>query len=156
MVIDQGKKVTIKEKIDKDMVAAAKAKDKIWLSSLRLMKTAIHNREIDAHRELNDTELMQVFSSLVKQRQDSIDQFKKGNRQDLVEKEEAELKVIKGFMPEQMSGEEIEAEISRAISETGATGIKDMGKVMKALVPRTTGKADGKLVSELVKKRLSA
>lgn len=156
MVIDQGKKVTIKEKIDKDMVAAAKAKDKIWLGSLRLMKTAIHNREIDAHRELNDTELMQVFSSLVKQRQDSIDQFKKGNRQDLVEKEEAELKVIKGFMPEEMSGEEIEAEISKAISETGATGIKDMGKVMKALVPRTTGKADGKLVSELVKKRLSA
>jgi uncharacterized protein YqeY len=92
----------------------------------------------------------------VKQRQDSIDQFKKGNRQDLVEKEEAELKVIKGFMPEQMSGEEIEAEISKAISEIGATGIKDMGKVMKALMPKTTGKADGKLVSELVKKRLSA
>ncbi len=148
--------MSIKAQIDKDMVAAAKARDKGWLSALRLIKTAIHNREIDAHRELNDTELLQVLSSLVKQRQDSIDQFKKGNRQDLVDKEEAELKVIKGFMPEQMSGEEIEAEISNAISESGATGIKDMGKVMKVLVPRITGKADGKLVSELVKKRLSA
>lgn len=148
--------MSIKAQIDKDMVAAAKAKDKIRLGSLRLMKTAIHNREIDAHRELDDTELFQVFSSLIKQRQDSIEQFKKGNRQDLVEKEEAELKVIKGFMPEQMSGEEIEAEISKAISETGAAGIKDMGKVMKALMPKITGKADGKLVSELVKKRLSA
>ena len=148
--------MSIKAQIDKDMVAAAKAKDKIRLGSLRLMKTAIHNREIDAHRELDDTELFQVFSSLIKQRQDSIEQFKKGNRQDLVEKEEAELKVIKGFMPEQMSGEEIEAEISKAISETGAAGIKDMGKVMKALMPKIAGKADGKLVSELVKKRLSA
>ena len=148
--------MSIKAQIDKDMVAAAKAKDKGWLSALRLIKAAIHNREIDAHRELNDAELLQVFSSLVKQRQDSIEQFKKGNRQDLVDKEEAELKVIKGFMPEQMSGEEIEAEISKAISESGAAGIKDMGKVMKVLVPRVTGKADGKLVSELVKKRLSA
>jgi uncharacterized protein YqeY len=148
--------VSIKVQIDKDMVEAAKAKDKIKLSALRLMKAAIHNREIDAHHELSDAELLQVLSSLVKQRQDSIEQFKKGNRQDLVDKEEAELKVIKGFMPEQMSGEEIEAEISKAIAETGATGIKDMGKVMKALMPKTTGKADGKLVSELVKKRLSA
>lgn len=148
--------MSIKERIDKDMVAAAKAKDKITLGALRLMKTAIHNREIDAHRELNEAELLQVFSSLIKQRQDSIEQFKKGNRQDLVDKEEAELKVIKGFMPEQLSGEEIEAEILKAIAETGASGIKDMGKVMKALMPKTTGKADGKLVSELVKKRLSA
>lgn len=146
----------IKAQIDKDMVEAAKAKDKIRLSALRLIKSAVHNREIDAHHELTDTELLQVLSSLVKQRQDSIEQFKKGNRQDLVDKEEAELKVIKGFMPEQMSGEEIEAEISKAIAETGAAGIKDMGKVMKALMPKTTGKADGKLVSELVKKRLSA
>jgi len=149
-------KVGIKAQIDKDMVEAAKAKDKIRLSALRLIKSAVHNREIDAHHELTDTELLQVLSSLVKQRQDSIEQFKKGNRQDLVDKEEAELKVIKGFMPEQMSGEEIEAEISKAIAETGAAGIKDMGKVMKALMPKTTGKADGKLVSELVKKRLSA
>lgn len=148
--------MSIKAQIDKDMVEAAKAKDKIKLSALRLIKAAVHNREIDAHHELNDTELLQVLSSLVKQRQDSIEQFKKGNRQDLVDKEEAELKVIKGFMPEQMSGEEIEAEISKAIAETGATGVKDMGKVMKALMPKTTGKADGKLVSELVKKRLSA
>ncbi len=148
--------MSIKEQIDKEMVTAAKAKDKAKLSALRMIKAAVHNREIDARRDLTEPEMLQVLSSLVKQRQDSIEQFKKGNRNDLVEKEEAELGIIKSFMPEQMSGDEIEEEISKAISETGAIGVKDMGKVMKALMPKVAGKADGKLVSELVKKRLSS
>ncbi len=148
--------MSIKKKVESDMIQAAKAKDKLTLSALRMIKTAMHNKEIDLKRELNEPEMLQLLSSLAKQRNDSIEQFRKGGRADLVEKEEAELKIIQGFMPEQMSEKDVEAEIEKAIAEVGASGMKDMGKVMKALMPKVTGKADGKLVSELVKKRLSA
>lgn len=148
--------MTFKEKIDQDMVVAAKAKDKMTLSTLRLIKTALHNREIDLKRELNDTEFLQTLSSMVKQRKDSIEQFARGGRTDLVEKEEAELKIIHAFMPEQMSEEDILREIRKAIDETGALSVKDMGKVMKVLMPKLTGKADGKLLGEKVKAALSA
>jgi uncharacterized protein YqeY len=145
-----------KTKIDQDMVVAAKTKDKITLSTLRLIKTALHNREIDLKRDLNDSEFLQMLSSMVKQRKDSIEQFARGGRTDLVEKEEAELKIIQAFMPQQMSEEDILQEIRKAIDETGALGVKDMGKVMKVLMPKLTGKADGKLLSEKVKTVLSA
>ncbi|MDD5171281.1 MAG: GatB/YqeY domain-containing protein [Syntrophales bacterium] len=148
--------MTFKAKIDQDMVTAAKGKDKITLSTLRLIKTALHNREIDLKRELNDTEFLQLLSSMVKQRKDSIEQFAKGGRTDLVEQETAELKIIQAFMPEQMSEEEILREIRKAIDETGAVNVKDMGKVMKILMPKLTGKADGKLLGEKVKAVLSA
>jgi hypothetical protein len=138
------------------MVAAAKGKDKMTLSTLRLIKTAMHNREIDLKRELNDAEFLQLLSSMVKQRKDSIEQFAKGGRADLVEKEEAELKIIQVFMPEQMSEADILLEIRKAIDETGAMSVKDMGKVMKVLMPKLTGKADGKLLGEKVKAALSA
>ncbi len=145
----------INAKINEEMVTAAKAKDKIKLSAVRMLKTALHNKEIDAMRPLNEAEVMQVLSSLVKQRRDSIEQFAKGNRQDLVEKEEAELKVIQSFMPEQMSDEDVEALIKKAIAEVGATSVKDMGKVMKIIMPQITGKADGKAAGEKVKALLS-
>lgn len=148
--------MTFKERIDQDMVVAAKVKDKMTLSTLRLIKTALHNREIDLKRELNDTEFLQILSSMVKQRKDSIEQFARGGRTDLVEKEEAELKIIHAFMPEQMSEEDILREIRKAIDETGALSVKDMGKVMKVLMPKLTGKADGKLLGEKVKAALSA
>ncbi|MCX5857276.1 MAG: GatB/YqeY domain-containing protein [Deltaproteobacteria bacterium] len=148
--------MTFKTKIDQDMVAAAKGKDKMTLSSLRLIKTALHNREIDLKRDVNDTEFLQILSSMVKQRRDSIEQFERGGRQDLVEKEQAELKIIQAFMPEQMSEEDILQEIRKAIDETGALSVKDMGKVMKILMPKLTGKADGKLLGEKVKAALSA
>lgn len=148
--------MSIKGKVESEMIVAAKAKDKLTLSALRMIKTALHNREIDLKRELNDTEMLQLLSSLAKQRNDSIEQFKKGGRTDLVEKEEAELKIIQGFMPEQMSEADVSAEIDRAIADVGATGAKDMGKVMKVVMPKLTGKADGKLVSELVKKKLTS
>jgi uncharacterized protein YqeY len=148
--------MTFKTKIDQDMVAAAKGKDKMTLSSLRLIKTALHNREIDLKRDVNDTEFLQILSSMVKQRRDSIEQFERGGRQDLVEKERAELKIIQAFMPEQMSEEDILQEIRKAIDETGALSVKDMGKVMKILMPKLTGKADGKLLGEKVKAALSA
>ena len=148
--------MTFKEKIEQDMVAAAKAKDRATLSALRLIKTALHNREIDLKRELDEAEFIQVLSTMVKQRKDSIEQFAKGGRADLVEKEESELKVIQSFMPAQMSEEDVRREIRQAIAETGAVSVKDMGKVMKVLMPKLTGKADGKAVGEKVKAVLSA
>jgi len=148
--------VNLKEKINSEMVSAAKAKDKIKLSAIRMIKSALHNKEIDLKRELSDEELLQVLSSIVKQRKDSIEQFRKGGRVDLVEKEEKELAVVQFFMPEQLSEEEIEEEIEKAIEDVGAVSIKDMGKVMKVVMPRLTGRADGKIVSDKVKAKLSA
>jgi uncharacterized protein YqeY len=144
------------KKIEAGMVVAAKGKDKLRLSALRLIKSALHNKEIDARRELKEEEVLQVLSSMVKQRKDSIEQFTNGGRMDLAEKEEKELRVIQEFMPEQMSEEDIEAAIVKAIDEVGAASPRDMGKVMKALMPIVTGKADGKLVSQKVKEKLSS
>jgi len=143
------------EKLNQEMVKAAKAKDKWRLSALRMMKTALHNKEIDLKRGLTDAEFLQLLSSMVKQRHDSIEQFTKGGRNDLVEKEEAELKVIQEFMPQQLSETEIVAQIETAIGEASATGVKDLGKVMKILMPRLTGRADGKAVSDKVKALLT-
>ena len=148
--------MTFKVKIDQDMVTAAKAKDKIVLSALRMIKSALHNREIDLKRELNEAEFVQVLSTMGKQRKDSIEQFARGGRADLVEKEEAELKVIQSFMPVPMSEEDINQEIRRAIEETGAVSVKDMGKVLKVLMPKLTGHADGKVIGDKVKVALSA
>jgi uncharacterized protein len=147
--------MTLIKQVEQDMIQAAKAKDKIRLSALRLIKTATHNREIDLKRELNEAEMLQLLSGMVKQRKDSIEQFAKGGRTDLVAQEEAELAIIQAFMPQQLSREEVEAEIEKAVVEAGATSIKDMGKVMKVLMPRITGKADGKMVGDLVKARLA-
>jgi uncharacterized protein YqeY len=148
--------MTFKNKVDQEMILAAKATDKIRLSALRLLKNGLHNREIDLRRELNEAEFLQILSGMVKQRRDSIEQFEMGGRPDLVEKEESELKVIREFMPVQMSEAELDAIIAEAIRETGAAGVRDMGKVMKILIPRVTGKADGKTVGEKVKLILSA
>jgi len=142
-------------KINEEMVAAAKAKDKIRLSAIRMIKSMVHNKEIDLMRPLNEAEALQVLAVIVKQRKDSIEQFAKGGRPDLVEKETAELKVVQEFMPTQMSEEEVDSIIKQAIVESGAVSVKDMGKVMKVLMPQLTGKADGKMVSERVKLLLS-
>ena len=148
--------MAFKEKMDREMVLAAKAKDKIRLSALRMLKSGLHNREIDLKRELGEGEFLQLLSSMVKQRKDSIEQFAKGGRTDLVEKEEAELKVIEEFLPAQLSEAELDAAIAEAVREVGAEGVRDMGKVMKVLMPKLTGRADGKAVGEKVKARLSA
>jgi uncharacterized protein YqeY len=141
--------------MDQEMILAAKAKDKIRLSALRMLKSGLHNREIDLKRELNEAEFLQLLSAMVKQRKDSIEQFEKGGRTDLVEKESTELKVIQEFMPAPMSETELDAMIAEAIRETGAASVRDMGKVMAVLMPKVTGKADGKMVGEKVKARLS-
>ncbi len=137
------------------MVKAAKDKDKETLSTLRMIKSTLHNREIDLKDQFGETEMLQVLSSMIKQRKDSVEQFKQGGRPELAAKEAREIEVIQGFMPKQLSAEEINALIGQAIEETGATGIRDMGKVMKILMPRVMGKADGKAVGEAVKARLS-
>jgi uncharacterized protein len=148
--------MAFEEKLNQQTVLAAKAKDKIRLSTLRMIKSGLHNREIDLKRDLSEAEFLQLLSGMVKQRRDSIEQFKKGGRTDLVEKELAELQVVEGFLPAQLSEADLDAAISEAIAETGATSSRDMGKVMKVLMPRLTGRADGKAVGEKVKVRLSA
>ena len=142
-------------KLNEEMVTATKSKDKMRLSAIRMLKTALHNKEINLMRPLNESEVLQVLSSMIKQRKDSIEQFTKGGRTDLVEKEEAELKVIQEFMPAQMSEDEVDSLIKKAIEEAGAVSVKEMGKVMKILMPKLTGTADGKMVGEKVKAFLS-
>jgi len=148
--------MTFRESLDRQMVEAAKGQAKIALSTLRLIKTALHNREIDLKREATEEEFLQILSSMVKQRKESIEQFAKGGRTDLVEKEEAELKIVQSFMPAQLTEEEISSLILSAIAEAGAVSVKDMGRVMKILMPKITGRADGKAVGERVKASLSA
>jgi uncharacterized protein YqeY len=145
----------INTRLNDEMVIAAKARDKVRLSAMRMLKTALHNKEIDLMRPLNESETLQIISGMVKQRKDSIEQFAKGGRTDLVEKEEAELKVVQEFMPAQMSDDEVVSIIQKAITEAGAVSVKDMGKVMKVLMPQLTGKADCKMVGEKVKELLS-
>jgi uncharacterized protein YqeY len=147
--------MTFKEKLNEGMVLSAKAKDKIRLSALRMLKSGLHNREIDLKRELGEDEFLQLLSSMVKQRKDSIEQFAKGGRMDLVEKEKEELKVIEEFLPAQLTEADLDEAIAEAIREVGAEGVRDMGKVMKVLMPKLTGRADGKIVGEKVKASLS-
>ena len=148
--------MSLKEKIEAEMILAAKAKDKARLSAIRMMKNAVHNKEIDLKKPMEDPDVLQVLATLSKQRNDSIEQFKAGGRQDLVDKEEAELRVIKEFMPEEMSAGALDQLIETTIGEVGAVSAKDMGKVMKALMPKIAGKADGKVVSDKVKARLAS
>lgn len=125
------------------------------LSTLRLLSSALHNEEIKEHRDLTSEEILNVISKLCKQRQEAIEQFQKGGRADLVEREEAELKILRRYLPEALSEQEIRALIRNSIEEVGAKGIQDMGKVMKQVVPKVTGRAEGKRVSELAKEMLS-
>jgi len=148
--------MTLKEKIGYDYNAALKARDERRLSALRLLRTEAKKREVSRQKkELTDAEFTEVISSLVKQRRESIRLFAEGGRQDLVEKEETELKVLLAYLPEALTPAELEELIHQVIQETQASGPKDQGKVMKAIMPRVTGRADGKMVSEMVKQALS-
>lgn len=147
--------MTLKEQLDDAMKQAMKARDDLRLSAVRMIRSQVKNREIEQRRELDDQGIIEVISTLVKQRRESIRLYQEGNRQDLVDKEEAELSVLLGFLPAQLSAAEIDELVSRVITETGAQGARDMGKVMKALTPLTAGRADGKAVSEAVKRQLS-
>jgi hypothetical protein len=119
-----------------------------------MLNAALKNKQIDKRRPLTEDEVLETVRSLIKQRRDSIEQFAKGGRQDLVDKETAEITVLEAYLPAQLSREELEVMVRDAVAQTGASGAKDMGKVMKALIPMVGGRADGKLVSELVKHAL--
>jgi uncharacterized protein len=147
--------MSLKDQLNESMKTAMKARDDLRLSAVRMIRSMVKNREIDQKKELNDQEIIEVISTLVKQRRESIRMYREGNRPDLVEKEEAELTVLLGFLPTQLSISEVEELVERIISETGAQGAKDMGRVMKALTPLTAGKADGKMISEAVKRKLA-
>lgn len=144
----------MQETIDADTKEALKSGAKERLSTLRMLNAALKNRQIERRRPLTEEEVVETVRSLVKQRRDSVEQFAKGGRQDLVDKETAEIAVLEAYLPRQLSPEELDAMVKDAVARTGASGAKDMGKVMKALTPVVGGRADGKLLSELVKKTL--
>ncbi len=144
----------LKQKIDQDMRTALKSGDKLKLNITRLLKSEIRYKEIDKGEELSEEEVTEVLSSSVKRHRDSIEQFRKGGREDLVKKEEEELSLILGYMPPQLSQVEIEKLIEESIAEVGAEGEKDIGKVMKTLMPKVKGRADGKTVNLLVASKL--
>jgi len=147
--------MSLKDQLNESMKTAMKARDDLRLSAVRMVRSMVKNREIEQKAELNDQEIIEVISTLAKQRRESIRMYREGNRPDLVEKEEAELEVLLGFLPAQLGIAEIEALVDRIISETGAQGARDMGRVMKALTSLTAGKADGKTVSDTVKQKLA-
>jgi uncharacterized protein YqeY len=148
--------MSLSEQIQKDIVTAMKAKDETRLSVLRMVKSAFQLREVEKMRPLDPTESISLLQSLVKQRKESIDQFSKGGRQDLVDKETKELAVLETYLPAGASQAEMDAAVSKAITDTGANSIKQMGAVVKAAKEALTGKAvDGKALSDLVRERLS-
>jgi hypothetical protein len=147
---------SLKERLDAELKEAQKAKDTIRVNVIRMLKASIKNREVEKIGELTEQELLQAVNSQIKTRLEAVDGFRKGGREELAKKEEAEMAILKKYLPEQLSQEEIKALIEKAVIETGAAGPRDMGKIMKALMPDVTGKADGKLVSELVKEKLSS
>ena len=148
--------MSLSERIQQETVQATKARDKARLSALRLLRSALHNREIDKRAPLSDEEVIEVLSSAVKRHKESIEQFRLGRREDLVQKEEAELQVVLSFMPEQMDEEEIKGELRSVILELGAKGPKDLGTVMKTAMARLKGKVEGRVVQQLARELLSS
>lgn len=151
--------MSISEKVQKDMTEAMRARDERRLSALRMVKAALKNREIEKRGKLEDSEEMQVLNSLIKQRKDSVEQFTKGGRQELADKEAAEIKLIESYLPQAVPEAEIEAIVRAKVAEIGTPTLKDMGAVMKAVMTHfqtASARVDGKLVSEIVKRQLTA
>ncbi len=146
--------MSIQEQLTEAMKAAMKAKDSLRLNTVRMARTALKNAEIEARQELDDTATIKVLSTLVKQRREAAEAYRE-TRPELAEKEELELAVLQEFLPAQLTEAELEAMIAKAVAESGASSMRDMGAVMKLVTPQTTGRADGKLVSELVRKQLA-
>lgn len=146
----------IREQIMADIKSAMIAKETVKLGALRMLQSAIKNREIELRpNAITSEEVMSVVKKLVKQRKESIDQFQTAGRQDLVDQESAELKVLEVYLPAQMGREQVEAIVTEVIASLGAKTVKDMGPVMKEVMARTAGAADNKLVSEIIKSKLS-
>jgi uncharacterized protein YqeY len=148
--------MALKEQLDADMKAAMRDKDTLKLSTVRMLKSAIKYREIELMKPLDDAGVLAVISTEVKRRRDSVEQYRAGNRQDLADKEEAEIRILQAWLPAQLSPAELAALIDEAVKKVGAQGPKDMGAVMKEVQPKVQGRAEGKTVSEQVKARLAA
>ena len=149
--------MSIVEKVEKDLVAALKAQETLKLSVLRMMKAALMNKKVELGKAVDDPEALAVLRTLAKQRRESVEAFRKGGRDDLADKEEAEIKIVEAYLPAAASEEEIDAAVAAAIAETGASTAKDLGKAMKAAMAKLAGKnADGKRVSEKVRAKLGA
>jgi uncharacterized protein YqeY len=147
--------MSLKEQITEDMKAAMRAKDTARLGTIRLLTAAMKQKEVDERVELTDTHVLAIIEKMIKQRKDSITQFESGGRQDLADIEKSEVAVLSTYMPAAMSEAEIQAEVSAAVTATGAAGPQDMGKVMAILKPKLAGRADMTAVSGLVKAALS-
>ena len=148
--------MSLRTQINEDMKTAMRAKEAHRLSAIRLLLAAIKQREVDERKELDDKEIVGVVEKMIKQRRESINQYEKASRADLVEAEKFELEVLQAYMPQQLSDAEIEAAVSAALAESGAQGMRDMGKVMAILKPQLSGRADMSAVSSMVKARLDA
>jgi uncharacterized protein YqeY len=147
--------MSIQERLTEAMKTAMKARDNLRLSTIRMARTALKNAEIEARQELDEVAAIKVLSTLVKQRREAAEAYR-GTRPDLAEKEELEVAILQEFLPAQLDEVALQRLVAKAIAESGATSMKDMGAVMKLITPQTTGRADGKLVSEMVRKQLTA
>jgi uncharacterized protein YqeY len=147
--------MSLRERLTDEMKGAMKSRDELRLSTIRMIRSTVKNREIELKHELDDPAICEVIASLVKQRRESIRLFAQGGRDDLVEKEEKELAELLGFLPPQLERAELEELIIKVIAECGAQGAKEMGRVMKALAPQVAGRADGKVVAEVVREKLA-
>ena len=148
--------MSLRERLEAGLKEAMKSGDRMAVSAIRLSLSEIKNAAIDKRRALEDNEVVNILRSGVKKRHESIEMFTKGGRQDLVDKESAEIKVLEGFLPAGLSAAELEALVAAAIAETGAASMKDIGKVMKAVLPRVAGRADGAEINKLIRAKLPA
>jgi uncharacterized protein len=147
--------MSLEERLVEEMKQAMKANDKARLSTIRMIRTAVKNKEIDLRNKLDDDEILRVIQGMVRKSEESVEQFKAGGRMDLVEKETKEIEILRSYLPQALSQEDVIRIIDESIQETQASSLKDLGKVMKSVMPKLTGKADGKLINQLVKERLS-
>jgi len=147
---------TLKERIDAELKEAMRSKNELTTSVLRMLKSAIKYKEVEpGAKALDDAAVLQVIGTLIKQRRDSVDQYRTGGRPELAEKEEKEIAILQTYLPQQLTAEQLAAEVKAAIAAAGAKGPKDMGAVMKTLMPKVQGKAEGKVISDEVKSQLS-
>jgi uncharacterized protein len=145
----------LEERLVDEMKQAMRSSDKLRLSTIRMIRTAVKNKEIELRKKLDDEEIQRVIQGMLRRNEESIEQFRLGGRMDLVDKESQEGDILKSFLPQALSTEEILKVIDESIQETQASSLKDLGKVMKSVMPKLTGKADGKVINQLVKERLS-
>ena len=147
--------MSLEERLVEEMKQAMKSNDKLKLSTIRMIRSALKNKEIDLRKKLEDEDIVKVIQAMMRKGEESAEQFETGGRMDLVEKEKSEIEIMKSFLPKPLSQEEILEIIDQSNQETQASSLKDMGKVMKSVMPKIGGKADGKLINQLVKERLS-